>query len=97
MSKVPNRLMALVAFDHWSWLIFIVWFAAATGLTFVGSPLGGAVTYWGIVAVLVDNALRLLLLADHFRFERMPKDFRLTILLILTLAVSILVQLWMHT
>jgi hypothetical protein len=96
MSEMQSRLMALVAFDHWSWLFFIVWFAAATGLTFLGSSVGGAVTYWGIVIVLVNNVMRLFLLAGYFKAERKSTYFRLTFLLIFALAASILFQLWIR-
>jgi len=96
MSDVKGRLMALVAFDHWSWLFFIVWFAAATVLTLLGSPVSGPVTYWGIVIVLVDNVMRLVILGAYFRSERKPTYFRLTSLLIFALVVSILIQLWVH-
>ena len=96
MSGVSARLSSLVAFDHWSWLFFIAWFAAATVLTFLGSSISGAVANWGIVIVLVNNVMRLFLLAAHFKTERQPTYLRLTFLLILALAASILFQLWMH-
>jgi len=96
MSGLPARLTALVAFDHWSWLFFIVWFATATVLTFLGSAVSASVTYWGIVIVLVDNVMRLFILGAYFRSERKPTYFRLTSLLIFALVVSILVQLWVH-
>jgi len=96
MSGRQIRLMALVAFDHWSWLFFIVWFAAATVLTLIGSSVGGTVTYWGIVIVLVNNVMRLFLLAAYFKSERKPPYFRLTLLLIFALVASILFQLWIR-
>lgn len=96
MSGPRSRLAALVAFDHWSWLAFVIWFAGATVLTFLGSTIGAAVTYWGIVAVLADNVIRLLVLAAHFKSERKSTYLGLTMLLIVALVASILFQVWVH-
>ncbi|PWB71159.1 hypothetical protein C3F09_08195 [candidate division GN15 bacterium] len=96
MNAAHGRLKTLVVFDHWSWLLFVAWFTVATVLNALGSSAGAAVTYWGIVAVLVDNVMRLVLLAAHFELEKKSTYLGLTVVLILAMIASILFQLWVH-
>lgn len=96
MTGIARTLKALVSFDHYCWLFLIVWFAAATVFTFLGMPAGTTLAYAGIVIVLATNLIRLLFLAVHFKESGKPIYLRLTLLLVLALAVSILIQLWIR-
>ena len=62
MNGIPKTLHALVSFDHYCWLLLIIWFAAAIVFTSLGSPVGPALSYSGIIFVLATNLIRLLYL-----------------------------------
>lgn len=96
MSAIPSRLNALVSFDHYCWLFFIVWFAAAIPFTFLGMPVGATLSYVGLVIVLATNLIRLLFLAVYFKEAGKPYYLKVTLLLVLALVVSILFQLWIR-
>jgi hypothetical protein len=91
-SQIRDRLALLVKFDHWAWLLFIIWFGMATFLIFIGSPIGLKLAYWGIVLVLLNNFARLFLLSDHLRITHKKTEWLLSIALILALLLSIIVQ-----
>ena len=93
MRPSRDRLAMLVEFDHWSWLFFIVWFAAATVLVIAGPVAGRQLVYWGIILVLLNNFARLFLLTDHFRLARKLGYWLASLLLVLLLLGSMVFQL----
>lgn len=88
-----SRLSDLVAFDHWSWLFFVVWFSVGLGLHLAGMEDAGRFSFWGIILLLVCYHLRLLFVAHQFRQNHQPQYRRLTYLLLAFLLISIAVQL----
>jgi hypothetical protein len=92
MTEPKGRLATLVTFDHWSWVFFIVWFGAVTLLTAIKSPISKPAAYWGIVLVIINNFARLLLLCDHFRVTRKTNYWRMSLVLVIILLGSIVLQ-----
>jgi hypothetical protein len=92
VTEPKGRLATLVTFDHWSWVFFIVWFGAVTVLTATNSPISQRAAYWGIVLVIINNFARLLLLSDHFRITRKMNYWRLSLVLVVILLGSIVLQ-----
>jgi hypothetical protein len=86
-------LTALVRFDKWSWYFFILWFGVALMLWLAKLDVDGLAAHWGIVLILVNNLIRLLFVAEHFRFTRQPGYRSMSYILLFVLLVSITVQL----
>ena len=91
MSR-DRMLNALIHFDRWSWYFFIVWFGIALILWSARIDVDALVAYWGIVLILINNLIRLLFVAEHFKHARQPRYRVLAYSLLLVLVLSIGVQ-----
>ena len=91
MSRDP-MLTSLIRFDLWSWYFFIAWFGSGMILWLAGSDSGATIAYWGIVLVLVNNLIRLLFVAEHFKISHQPRYRMLAYILLAVLVLSIGVQ-----
>lgn len=83
----------LVAFDHWSWLFFVIWFAGSLSLNLAGLDRDGQLSRWGIILLLACYHIRLIFVAEQFRLENQPRYRLLSYVLLATLLFSVAIQL----
>lgn len=88
-----RMLTALIRFDLWSWYFFVAWFGIGMLLWLAGIDAGASIAYWGIVLVLINNLIRLLFVAEHFKFSHQPRYRMLAYILLAVLLLSISIQL----
>ena len=87
-----RMLASLIRFDLWSWYFFIAWFGISMVLWLAGRDSGASFAHWGIVLVLVNNLIRLLFVAEHFKISHQPRYRMLAYILLAVLILSIGVQ-----